>query len=131
MENHILAENLSQLETLLEERKYTQAAAVVKDLNPADAAALLEELPEQKVPVLFRLCPKELAADAFAYMSPEAQELLVRSFSDRELDEVMEQLFLDDTVDMIEEMPANVVKKILRHVDAETRKMIKIGRAHV
>ena len=124
MENHILAENLSQLETLLEERKYTQAAAVVKDLNPADAAALLEELPEQKVPVLFRLCPKELAADAFAYMSPEAQELLVRSFSDRELDEVMEQLFLDDTVDMIEEMPANVVKKILRHVDAETRKMI-------
>ena len=124
MENHILAENLSQLEALLEERKYTQAAAVVKDLNPADAAALLEELPEQKVPVLFRLCPKELAADAFAYMSPEAQELLVRSFSDRELDEVMEQLFLDDTVDMIEEMPANVVKKILRHVDAETRKMI-------
>lgn len=124
MENHILAENLSQLETLLEERKYTQAAAVVKDLNPADAAVLLEELPEQKVPVLFRLCPKELAADAFAYMSPEAQELLVRSFSDRELDEVMEQLFLDDTVDMIEEMPANVVKKILRHVDAETRKMI-------
>jgi magnesium transporter len=124
MENHILAENLSRLETLLEERKYTQAAAVVKDLNPADAAVLLEELPEQKVPVLFRLCPKELAADAFAYMSPEAQELLVRSFSDRELDEVMEQLFLDDTVDMIEEMPANVVKKILRHVDAETRKMI-------
>ena len=124
MENHILAENLSQLETLLEERKYTQAAAVVKDLNPADAAVLLEELPEQKVPVLFRLCPKELAADAFAYMSPEAQELLVRSFSDRELDEVMEQLFLDDTVDMIEEMPANVVKKILRHVDADTRKMI-------
>lgn len=124
MENNILAETLSQLSGLLEERKYTQAAAVVKDLNPADAAALLEELPEQKMPVLFRLCPKELAADAFAYMSPEAQELLVRGFSDRELDEVMEQLFLDDTVDMIEEMPANVVKKILRHVDAETRKMI-------
>ena len=117
-------ETLERLEALLDQRSYSQAGALVKDMNPADAASLLEELPEQKMPVLFRLCPKELAADAFAYMSPEAQEVLVRGFSDRELEEVMEQLFLDDTVDMIEEMPANVVKKILRHVDAETRKMI-------
>ncbi|MCI8386569.1 MAG: magnesium transporter [Acutalibacter sp.] len=124
MENPILMELFSQLDTLLEERKFSQAAALAKDLMPADAALLLEELPEQKMPVLFRLCPKELAADAFAYMSPEAQEVLVQSFSDLELDEVMGQLFLDDTVDLIEEMPANVVKKILRHVDADTRRMI-------
>lgn len=124
MENNQMDEQLQQLETLLEDRKFSQAGAVVKDMNPADAAWILEELPEQRMPILFRLLPKELAADTFAYMEPESQELLVQGFSDRELDEVMEQLFLDDTVDMIEEMPANVVKKILRHVDSETRRMI-------
>ncbi len=124
MENNVMEEQLQRLETLLEERKFSGAGAIVKDMNPADAAWILEELPEQRMPILFRLLPKELAADTFAYMEPESQELLVRGFSDRELDEVMEQLFLDDTVDMIEEMPANVVKKILRHVDSETRRMI-------
>ena len=109
---------------LLNEKKYSEAAALVKDLFPADAAALLEEMPEAKMPILFRLLPKELAADAFAYMDGDTQEILIRGFTDKELDEVMEQLFLDDTVDMIEEMPANVVKKILRHVDSDTRKMI-------
>ncbi|WP_322174627.1 magnesium transporter [Acutalibacter caecimuris] len=124
MENQIAAQTLPRLNALLEERKYPQAGALLKGLNPADAAALLEELSGQKMPVVFRLFPKELAAGAFAYMSAEAQELLVQGFSDRELDDVMDQLFLDDTVDMIEEMPANVVKKILRHVDPDTRKMI-------
>ncbi|QQR31974.1 magnesium transporter [Acutalibacter muris] len=119
-----MEEQLRTLSELLEERRFSGAGAIVKDMNPADAAWILEELPEQRMPVLFRLLPKELAADTFAYMEPESQELLVQGFSDRELDEVMEQLFLDDTVDMIEEMPANVVKKILRHVDSETRRMI-------
>ncbi|MCH5354107.1 MAG: magnesium transporter [Acutalibacter sp.] len=109
---------------LLNDKKYSEAAALLKDLFPADAAALLEEMPEAKMPILFRLLPKELAADAFAYMDGDTQEILIRGFTDKELDEVMEQLFLDDTVDMIEEMPANVVKKILRHVDSDTRKMI-------
>ncbi len=109
---------------LLEEKKYAEVGAILRDMIPADAAALLEELPEQKMPVMFRLLPKELAADAFAYMNGDVQELLVRAFSDKELDEVMEQLFVDDTVDMLEEMPANVVKRVLRHVDADTRKMI-------
>ncbi len=116
MEEKILA--------LLEERGFSQAAALLKDMNPADVAQVLEDLPEQKMPVAFRLCPKELAADAFAYMPPDAQEILVRGFSDKELEEVMEQLFLDDTVDMLEEMPANVIKRVLRHVDPDTRKMI-------
>ncbi len=124
MENNVIFESREALEALLDARNFAAANAAVKDLMPADAAALLEELSEQKKPVLFRLLPKELAADAFAYMSPESQELLVRAFSDRELEEVMDQLFLDDAVDMIEEMPANVVKKILRHVDSETRRMI-------
>ena len=83
---------------------------------------MLEDLPEQSMPILFRLLPKELAADAFAYMDGDTQEILVRGFSDKELDEVMGEMFLDDTVDLIEEMPANVVKRILRHVDEDTRK---------
>ena len=109
---------------LLEAKKYSEIGALLKDMNPADAAVMLEELPEQKMPIVFRLLSKELAADTFAYMDGDAQEILVRGFSDKELDEVMEQLFLDDTVDMLEEMPANVVKRVLRHVDADTRKMI-------
>ena len=109
---------------LLEDRKYGEIAALVKDMNPADAAAMLQELPESKMPLVFRLLPKELAAETFAYMGGDAQELLIQGFTDKELDEVMEEMFLDDAVDMIEEMPANVVKKILRHVDADTRKMI-------
>lgn len=109
---------------LLETRKFSEAAALLKDMNPADVAQVLEQLPEQKMPLAFRLCTKELAADAFAYMSPESQEILVQGFSDKELEDVMEQLFLDDTVDMLEEMPANVIKRVLRHVDADTRKMI-------
>ena len=109
---------------LLEDRKYGEIAALVKDMNPADAAAMLQELPETKMPLVFRLLPKELAAETFAYMDGDAQELLIQGFTDKELDEVMEEMFLDDTVDMIEEMPANVVKKILRHVDPDTRNMI-------
>ena len=109
---------------LLEQKKYPEIAALVKDMNPADAAVLLEELPQQSMPLIFRLLPKELAADAFAYMDGDTQELLIQGFTDKELDEVMGEMFLDDTVDLIEEMPANVVKRILRHVDEETRKMI-------
>ncbi len=109
---------------LLEDKKFSEAAALLKDMNPADAAQVLELLPEQKMPLAFRLCTKELAADAFAYMSPESQEILVQGFSDKELEEVMGQLFLDDAVDMLEEMPANVIKRVLRHVDPDTRKMI-------
>ena len=109
---------------LLEDRKYGEVAALVKDMNPADAAAMLQELPESKMPLVFRLLPKELAAETFAYMEGDAQEVLIQGFTDKELDEVIGEMFLDDAVDMIEEMPANVVKKILRHVDADTRKMI-------
>ena len=119
-----MTENNENILELLEEKKYAQVAAQVKDLNPADAAALLEELEESRMPVLFRLLPKELAADAFAYMEPDTQEVLIKGFSDRELADIMEQQYLDDTVDLIEEMPAGVVKRILRHVDADTRKRI-------
>jgi magnesium transporter len=109
---------------LLELKKYSEISALIKDMNPADAALMLADLPDEKMPLVFRLLPKELAADTFSYMEGEDQEVLIRGFSDKELEEVMEQLYVDDTVDMLEEMPANVVRRILQHVDSDTRMMI-------
>lgn len=92
-------------------------------MNAVDVAGSLRRC-EEKLPLLFRLLPKELAAETFVEMEPEAQELLIRGFSDHELKEVVDELYVDDAVDIVEEMPANVVKRILRQADPEMRKMI-------
>ena len=112
------------LVSLLEEKKYSTLRDVLVTLNPADVAVLFEELPADRLPLLFRLLPKELAAETFVEMEPDEQELLIRGFSDNELKEVIDELYLDDAVDIVEEMPANVVKRILRSADPDTRKMI-------
>ena len=112
------------LVSLLEEKKYPTLRDVLVTLNPADIAALFEELPADRLPLLFRLLPKELAAETFVEMEPDEQELLIRGFSDNELKEVIDELYLDDAVDIVEEMPANVVQRILRSADPDTRKMI-------
>lgn len=112
------------LVSLLEEKKYPTLRDVLVTLNPADIAALFEELPADRLPLLFRLLPKELAAETFVEMEPDEQELLIRGFSDNELKEVIDEFYLDDAVDIVEEMPANVVKRILRSADPDTRKMI-------
>ena len=93
-------------------------------MNPSDLAALLNELDEKRLPLVFRLLSKELAAEAFVEMDPEQQELLIRGFSDTELREVLDELFVDDAVDIVEEMPANVVKRILAQADPDMRKEI-------
>ena len=113
-----------QIEELLKERKFAALSKILKELNPADVAALMHEMPEEDLPVVFRILPKELAAETFAELDGDVQEVLVKSFSDKELRAVMDELFVDDAVDMIEEMPANVVSKILRNTDADTRKAI-------
>ena len=121
-------ENLSLavdfIEDLLQQRKYAAVREQMVDMEPADVAALLSEFPEDRLPILFRLLPKELAAETFVEMDNDQQELLIRSFSDTELQEVLDEMYLDDTVDPIEEMPASVVHRILRHCDAESRKTI-------
>ncbi len=91
---------------------------------PQDVALLLEELPDKDMPIVFRLLSKELAADTFVEMSSESQEMLLNIFSDNELKAIFDEMFLDDTVDIIEEMPASVVKRIINQSDAETRKLI-------
>ena len=115
---------------LLQEKKYQNLQKYLETLNPADIAEcvtdLLDdgELEESGLLRLFRLLPKELAADTFAEMDPDLQEKLILGFTDKELAQVLEEMFLDDTVDVIEEMPASVVKRILKTVDSDTRKSI-------
>lgn len=109
---------------LLEEKKYTTLRDILITVNPADIAAIFDELIEDRLPLLFRLLPKELAADTFVEMEPEAQQLLIRGFSDSELRDVLDELYVDDAVDLVEEMPANVVRRILAQADPEMRKSI-------
>ena len=109
---------------LLEEKKYQTLKDILVTMEPADIATVFEELNEEKIPLLFRLLPKETAAEVFAELEPEWQELLIRGFSDTELHEVVNELYVDDAVDLVEEMPANVVKRILAQADPQMRKEI-------
>lgn len=108
----------------IEGKKYGPLKLMLSDMQPVDLAAIFEEVNERELPVLFRILPKDLACEAFVEMDTDMQQLLIEAFSDRELKEVMDELFLDDTVDIIEEMPANVAKRILKQTDSETRNMI-------
>ncbi len=110
--------------TLLENKKYATLRDILSTMNPVDIAFVFEDLGNEKTAVLFRLLPKELAAEAFVEMDEDTQELLIHGFSDAELKEVIDELYVDDAVDIIEEMPANVVKRILRHTDPDVRKQI-------
>ena len=117
MENRIIE--------LIEEKKYSNLRSILSEMNPADIAQILNEATsKEQLPVIFRILPKELAAEVFAYMDSDMQQLIIETFSDSELREVVDELFLDDTVDIIDEMPANVAKRILKQTDAATRKKI-------
>lgn len=109
---------------LLEEKNYPDLKALLSEMNEADIAAIFADLPLEKLPLVYRILPKELAAEVFVNMDSDAQELLIRAFSDNELREVLDELYVDDAVDIIEEMPATVVKRILWHTDPEVRKSI-------
>ncbi len=110
---------------LVEQKKYATLRDILVTMIPADIAALFEEMDDERsLPLLFRLLPKDMAAETFVEMEPEFQELLIRGFSDSELKEVVDELYVDDAVDLVEEMPANVVRRILKQADAETRKLI-------
>ncbi len=110
--------------SMLEEKKYAVLRDVLNAMNPADIAEIFSELEQRQIPLLFRLLPKELAAEAFAEMEPEEQEVLIQGFSDSELKELLDELYDDDAADLVEEMPANVVKRILRQATPEMRRAI-------
>ena len=110
--------------TLLENKRYATLRDILSTMNPVDIAGVFEDIQNEKTAVLFRLLPKELAAEAFVEMEEDTQQLLIHGFSDTELKEVIDELYVDDAVDIIEEMPANVVKRILRQADPDVRKQI-------
>ena len=109
---------------MLEEKKYSTLRDILVTMNPSDVAGMFRGLEEKQIPLMFRLLPKELAAETFVEMEPDDQELLIRGFSDNELKEVLDELYVDDAADLVEEMPANVVKRILKHADPEMRSSI-------
>ena len=112
------------LENMLESKKYATLRDILVTMNPADIAAVFADMEQERLPLLFRLLPKELAAETFVEMEPDAQELLIRSFSDNELKEIVDELYVDDAADLVEEMPANVVRRILQQASPEMRKSI-------
>ena len=109
---------------MLEEKKYAGLRDILVVMNPSDIAQLFLDMEAEKIPLLFRLLPKERAAETFVEMEPEEQELLIRSFSDNELKSIVDELYVDDAADIIEEMPANVVKRIVRSASPEMRRSI-------
>ena len=112
------------LVSMLEDKKYATLRDILVTMNPSDVAGLFSDLEEKQIPLLFRLLPKELAAETFVEMEPDAQALLIRGFSDNELKEVVSELYVDDAADLVEEMPANVVRRILAQADPEMRSSI-------
>ncbi len=121
-EHSVTVENT--LQTLLTEKKYATIRDILVTMNPPDIAAVFSGVDKEKLPLLFRLLPKQLAAESFVEMESEEQEALIRGISDSELRQVMDELYVDDAVDIVEEMPANVVQRILAQADPEMRKEI-------
>ena len=127
---HELTELMETILEKLRSKQYAKLRLQLDELEPADIAEIMEtllddgEIGESELTVLYRLLPKDLAADVFIELNPDMQENLITAFSDKELQAVLDDMYLDDTVDVIEEMPANVVKRILKNVDAQTRSNI-------
>ena len=120
-----LTELFEKLSFFFETRKFADLRIILLDTEPADIALFMENnLSEKEQLVFFRLLPKELASDVFVETETDTQEFLIKAFTDKELQELVNDMFLDDTVDIIEEMPANVVKRILANASPENRKQI-------
>lgn len=113
-----------ELVQLIKERRYAEFKARAVDIPYADLAELFDEIDSDIRPRFFRLLPKEIASEVFVHMDAEVQEAVINSFTDVELASILEELYIDDTVDIIEEMPANVVKRILRNSTHENRSII-------
>lgn len=115
---------LEEVLELLDTKQYTKLRQSLAELNEADVASLLEDLNEDQLLRVFRILPKDLAADVFSYMEPENQQTVITALSDKETANIINNLMADDATDLLEEMPANVVKKILANVSPETRRDI-------
>ena len=109
---------------LIEQEKYAEVRNEIIDMNIVDIAQLFEELSKQKLLVVFRILPKEIASGVFSYIPYELQRYIIESITDKEIKAIVDELFFDDTIDFLEEMPSNVVNKVLKNTDENTRKLI-------
>ena len=123
MENEV-RNTADTVRELFEKKDFASLRRKLEDMEPADVAALIGKCDTEEALVLFRIIPKDLAADTFVEMEADMQRSFIEKFTDKEISEMIEELFLDDTVDIIEEMPANVVKRILSNTSPETRSLI-------
>ena len=119
-----LIQELKDVKELLETKKFSKLKEYLEKLNSADIPSFFEELNNEECIILYRLLSKEKAAEVFTELDSDIQEKLIGALTDKELKEVIDELFMDDTVDLIEEMPSNVVKRILKHIDKDERKLI-------
>lgn len=116
--------NREEILFMLQERQYKELKEVLENTHPVDIAEILEEVKDKQIVLIFRLLEKDKAAETFTEMNSDMREILIDALTDSELEEVMDEMYLDDTVDVLEEMPANVVERLLLATDEETRKQI-------
>ena len=116
--------NIEEIKELIENKQFTQLKKELKEMKSADISEILDELDKEQAVILFRLLSKEKAGMAFSYMETDMREKMIKDLTDTELKNILDELFMDDTVDLIEEMPSNVVTRILRNVDKNDRKII-------
>ena len=120
----IVEDAFESLEDLLDNKKYADFVRELEKLNPIDAADFFENLPPKRIPAVFRLLKKDSAASVFAELDAPTQERIISAMTDREISVIVEDLFLDDAVDMLSEMPANIVRRIKKNTTPETRAQI-------
>ena len=112
------------LHQLVDEKKFRKLRGILEEMNEVDIAEFLEEVDREKVVLIFRLLPKSLGADVFACLEVDMQEHIINSMSDYELQKIVEELYIDDAVDMLEELPATVVRRVLANAKPDTRALI-------
>ena len=112
------------LHQLVEEKKFRKLRGILEEMNEVDIAEFIQEVEQDKVVLVFRLLPKELGAEVFACLEIDMQEYIINSMSDYELQKIIEELYIDDAVDMLEELPATVVRRVLANAKPDTRALI-------
>ena len=117
-------EIIEKIQSLYGKKEFSTLKGLLSQMNPADIASVLDEVTPSQRLLLFRLLAKEEAAETFVELDSDTQESLIHAFSDTELKEVLDELYIDDAVDVVEEMPATVVKRILKNADSEMRESI-------
>jgi len=115
---------LEEIVELLEQNRLAELKEILIKENPIDVADVFEEFPKEKDLIIFKLLPKDFSSEVFSYLSPEKQQEVIENITDEEIKFIVEDMYLDDTVDFIEEMPANIVDKILKNTSNDKRKLI-------